>query len=341
MAGPYTRLLAQHEEATATLYSTFGALLPEGSTFWAGLSKEEWDHAALIMTIDDKLKSGEYTFRRPEFVTTTIEKSLTWIDDQKQCAETRGITMREAFKLALDLENSMIETGFFHVVDTDTPQIMDTLKSLEAYTKAHAQRLQLEAKRFKWRLMGARRSVPRAPVASPASQNVQASVKASQANMLGLLVSLEEAASSLYSAYSRRLKTSEKFWAKMAADEMQHASVIRSLYKILDKGSVFYNVGRFNQKAIQEDVTFAVNAEFEARHGKLSIHDAINTALQIERSITETGFFAIVTSDSREYQIIAKRLTECTQVHIKQIEQEAGRAIDLGETVLEDTPIPD
>lgn len=339
MAGPYTRLLAQHEEAMADLYGTFAELLKEGRAFWTALVHEEKGHAKLVLTIDEKLKSGEWTFRRPGFICDTVRTSLTWMTDQKQAAEARGITMRQALKLALELENGMTESGFFTILDTDTPEIMDTLKSLEAHTKAHARRVQLEAGRFKWRIMGSRRSTPRTSITTP-KLDVQASVKAAQANMLGLLVSLEEATATLYAAYSKRLKVSEKFWAGLANEERQHAKVVRSLYKVLDKAFVFGNLGRFNTTTIQSDVDFVVKAEFEARNGKLSLHDAINTALKIERSMTETGFFSTVTSDSREYQIIAKCLSEYTDLHIKKIQEEVGRAIDLGETAIEDTPIP-
>ena len=341
LAGPYTRLLASHEDAVADLYATLAVTLRNANAFWSSMAKEELDHKKLILTIDNKLQRAEYVFKRPVFVTTTIDSSLQWLAARQEAIKRDGISMREALKLALSVESTMIEAGFFQVLDADTPGMMDILKSLEAYTKAHIRQLELEARRFKWRLTGWRRSHPKAVTDRAVGKSVQASVKAAQADMLGLLVSLEESTACLYSAYSRRLKASERFWTELAAEEMQHAALMRSLYRILDSGSVFYNVGRFNREAIQTDVHAVLNAEYAARHEKLSPMDAINTALRIERFITETGFFSTVRSDSREYQIIAERLAHCTKEHVKRLEQEAGYAIDMGDAARKDVPLAD
>jgi hypothetical protein len=61
----------------------------------------------------------------------------------------------------------------------------------------------------------------------------------------------------------------------------------------------------------------------------------------IERSMTERGFYAVVTSDSSEFQIISKRLVELTNVHIGKIEKEMQRVICLGEPAKKNIPLKD
>ena len=84
-----------------------------------------------------------------------------------------------------------------------------------------------------------------------------------------------------------------------------------------------------------------MDAEFDALHGELSCHKAVSTALIIERSMTERGFYAVVTSDSNEFQIISKRLIELTNVHIAKVEKEVQRVLCLGESAKKNIPLKD
>lgn len=344
MAGPYTRLLAEHEQAAADLYASLADLIESSSTFWTAMAKEELHHRRLIEGVEEKFHSGEWRFKRPRFLTSTILHSVESVGARQKDVEKNGISMRDALKLALELESTMVECRFFEVLDGDTAEMMSVLESLAADSRAHLQRLQSEASRLKWRITGWRKVRAKSKVhgdgAAMSRSEVQESVKAAQADMLGLLVALEEAAGGLYSAYSERLAGSADFWARLAAEELQHATLLKGLYKILDQGRVFRNVERFNRRDIEADIRVILNAEFVARHGKLSPHDAVNTALRIERAITESGFYASVTSDAPEFALIAARLMGCTKEHLHRLDQEAGRAIDLGVAAQDDVPFP-
>lgn len=344
MAGPYTRLLADHEQAAADFYTSFAGLLHSSSPFWTAMAEEELYHKKLINGIDEKLHSGEWRFKRPRFLTSTILQSIEWVETRQKDVEKNGISMRGALKLALELENTMIECRFFEVLDKDTPEMMSIMESLAAYSRAHLERLQSEARRLKWRIAGWRKVRAKLKAhgdgAGMSRSEVQESVKTAQADMLGLLVSLEEAASGLYSAYSERFAGSSDFWAKLAAEELQHGILLKGLYKLLDQGRVFRNVERFNRRGIEAEIRVILNAEFVARHGKLSIHDAVNMALRVERGITESGFYATVKSDAPEFAVIAARLVGCTKEHLRRLEREVGRTIDLGAEALDDVPAP-
>ena len=146
--------------------------------------------------------------------------------------------------------------------------------------------------------------------------------------------------SELYKAYSRRIPEARDFWAKLTAEELQHAAMLRQLYSYLDRGQLFGNVKHFSRKAIEADIDFILKAEFEARHGSLSRHKACNCALKIEETMTERGFYATAGSDAPEFQIIAKRLVELTHEHIGRINEEVGRTIDLGQDAAKELPGP-
>jgi rubrerythrin len=340
VAGPYTRLLAEHERVIAHLYETFANTITGGATFWHAIALEELEHEQMILEIDEQLQKGQWAFRRPAFITTAIAESIEWVASQKKNVESRGISMREALKMALQLESGMMEAKFFHVLDQDAPEMMSVIEALGAYTKAHVKRLQLETKRLKWRILGKHVFHSRAAKSfkTQSRKELQSSVKTAQADMLGLLVSLEESASDLYSAYSRRIPESKKFWAKLAAEETEHAAMLRKLYGFLDRGQLFRNVKHFDRKSIEADIDFILKAEFDVHHGSLCRHKACNCALKIEEDMTEKGFYSTVESDAPEFQIIARRLVELTCEHILRLKEEVGRTIELGEDAAKELP---
>jgi len=340
VSGPYTRLLAEHERAIADLYETFATTIRVGASFWHEIAEEEREHDQMVLEIDEQLQKGQWAFRRPTFITSAIAESLEWVARQQKNVESRGISMREALKLALQLESSMMEAKFFDVLDRDAPEMMSVIESLAAYSRAHIKRLQLETKRLKWRIFGKHIFRPRTMklIKAQSRGELRSSVKAAQADMLGLLISLEESISELYKAYSQRIPDARDFWANLAAEEVRHAAMLRKFYNYLDRGQLFGNVKHFSRKAIEADVDFVLKAEFEARHGSLSRHKACNCALKIEEDMTEKGFYSTVVSDAPEFQTIAKRLVELTREHIDRIKDEVGRTIELGADAAKELP---
>ena len=163
VVGPYTRLLEEHEKALADLYASIGAVLKREKEFWQTISREELEHQQLLLEIDEKLQSGEWSFKRPRFVTTAIAESIEWANKQREDVELHGISTRDALKLALEFENGMIENKYFEIVDGDSPEMMNILEALAVYSKGHVKRLQHEAKRLKWKILGSRRVLPATP----------------------------------------------------------------------------------------------------------------------------------------------------------------------------------
>ena len=141
VAGPYTWLLAEHERAIGDLYESFAATIRIGASFWHRIAAEEFEHEQMILEIDEQLQKGQWAFRRPAFITSAIAESLDWVARQKKNVELGGASMREALKLALQLESSMMEAKFFDVLDQDAPEMMSVIESLAAYSKAHVKRL--------------------------------------------------------------------------------------------------------------------------------------------------------------------------------------------------------
>lgn len=328
LAGPYTRLLAEHEGAMADLYKDLAGMHPSSRAFWEQMSREECLHQNMVSKMEEKFQNGEWKFKRPDFITSAIMDSLNFIALQRKNMETQGISMREALKMAVNMEEGMVESNYFAVLDGDNAEMMDMLQTQTAFTRAHVLRLKKEARRLKWKITGGKRVRLVRTATTMSRENIQASIKTSQSNMLGLLISMEEAISKLYVTYGDKFKDAAKFWGILAAEEMQHAAMLRQLYKILDKGKLFYSIDHFDRASIEKMIECVITAEYNANHRLVTHKMALSIAIQTERCMTESGFYRTVTSDAPEYKIIAEQLIIRTDEHIARIEEELKNCTD-------------
>ncbi len=331
LAGPYTRLLADHEESLVELYRVFAELIPSAKKFWGRMASEKESHRTMIQNIWEQFQNGKWRFHRPAFATAAIVDSCHHVRSKTDLVRRTGVTMREALRYALEIERGKIESEFLQIVALDTSETMEIMESMRGFTRAHVRHLENEAKRLKWLLGGAKKEKAGLKERHLTHNVIQDHVKVTQATMIGQLVSLEEAVSSLYSTFSQRLVDCSAYWAKIAAEEMQHAAMVRALFKVLDKGHVFFNVARFNSKELLSQIEWILDLEYEARHKFLSRYIAINTALRIEQSLAERAFYTTVKSDAPEFKFVAERMRAHSAEHLKHLEEECARTIDLGQ----------
>jgi rubrerythrin len=344
LSGSFTQLMAKNEAVVADIYSAFAELLPRSRDFWLALSREEIGHQHIIELLEEKIQNGELTFKRPGAAHARMVDALRSNCRQKARVEKQGISMREALRIAILIETSMLESEFFEVVVGDSDEASTALKDLESHTRTHRERIETESKKLKWRILGWQRSAP-APQEPDHeepqfddSAGIKAQVTIAQAEVLDRAVTLEEASSKLYATYGQRAPAMKVFWDKIAAEEMQHAHLLRTLEGMLEKGTVFYNVGRFHLKDLEDDIGFILNAETKARSEELSVLDTIMTASLVEKMIVECSFYQTIDSDAPEYKIIAQRLIEHTKEHIQRLDQEIQKVMVMGDKAR--TPLP-
>ena len=344
LSGSFTQLMAENEAVVSDLYLTFSQLLPKARDFWLTLSKEETGHLHIIETLEDKLQKGELTFKRPDSAHAKLAEAVRTNCRQMARAEEQGISMCEALNIALKIESSMLESDFFGIINDDSEEASKALRDLEHHTRVHRERIEKESKKLKWLILGRCCSAPLPEQEAHEATHVDTSadikeqVTIAQAKVLDLAVTLEETSSYLYTTYSKRAPEMKELWEKLAAEERQHAHLLRTLEHMLEKGTVFYNVGRFRTKDLQKDIDFIMNAETKAQHEDLSLLDLIMTASLVEKMMLECSFYQTVDSDSPEYKIIAERLVEHTKEHIHNLDEAATKVMMMGSDAR--TPLP-
>ena len=331
LAGPYTRLLAELEESLADLYRLYAEIIPSAADFWRRMVVEKESHITLVQNIGEQFQNGEWHFHRPTFTTGAVADSCHHVHAMAERARRNGVSMRDALRYALEVERGKIESDFHQIVAADTSETIEIIESMRGFTHTHVRHLENESKRLKWRIVGTKKERKGIKTETRLSRrDIQDTVKVAQAAMIGQLVSLEEAVSYLYNTFSQRLEEASAYWARIAAEEVQHAAMIRCLYKVLDEGHVFFNVARFKSRALITQIEWILDLEHDARYEVLSRHTAINTALKVEQSLAERQFFKTVKSDAPEFKFVAERMTAHSAEHLKRLEEECARTIDLG-----------
>ena len=160
--------------------------------------------------------------------------------------------------------------------------------------------------------------------------DIKDKMRESQSSIIDALAECEEQIGALYEEFSKSVQDSRSFWENLAREENQHAALLRTLKKNLAKGSIFFNLGHFSDERLGA-MTTLVNAELTlARCHNTNHARALETAVKIEDWLLESKFYDFVTSDSQEFQIIARKLSGDTQRHINLI-QNAVAALPRGE----------
>lgn len=332
LAGPYTRLLAELEEGLGNLYRAFAEAIPSASDFWRRMAVEKDSHRTLVENIEEQFQKGAWHFHRPAFASGAVADCCNRVHTMTEQVYQDGVTMRDALHYALALEKGKIESDFHQIVEADTSETIEIIESMRGFTRAHVRHLQNEAKRLKWFIGGTKKEKRgHLQAHTHTREEIQNSVKVVQAAMIGQLVSLEEAVSCLYKTFSQRLEDCAAYWSDIAAEEVQHAAMIRCLYKVLDEGHVFFNVARFRSRDLLAQIEWVLDLEHAARYEPLSRATAINTALKVEQLLAERQFYRTVKSDAPEFKFVAARMTAHSEEHLKRLEEECARTVDLGE----------
>lgn len=130
-------LLAQNESVLGELYRSYAALLPAQAEAWNGLAEEEELHAAWLRRLLPKLEAGTVTFEPARFKPRAIENSIASVRERLAAAGAKTPTEREALGTALELERSLLENGYFTILEADAEELRRTFEQLTRSTRNH------------------------------------------------------------------------------------------------------------------------------------------------------------------------------------------------------------
>ncbi|HOW36550.1 MAG TPA: hypothetical protein PL155_09080 [Candidatus Omnitrophota bacterium] len=145
--------------------------------------------------------------------------------------------------------------------------------------------------------------------------------KKSSAVVVEMMADIEEIIGQHYQAYAQKFPEQKDFWTTLVSEENHHAQWIRAMYSKVGDGLVSLNEKRFNAESIREFQARLAEMLKNLRGKEMSIKDALEESLSIEKMLLEKNFFEVFQTKSPEILEIVTRIVEETRSHRGRIEQ--------------------
>jgi hypothetical protein len=142
--------LAEHEEAMSVLYNAFAQAYPEVGDLWKTLCAEEYAHGKLLRSLLGRVdEAGLQAFVAARSVDLDEVRAETKrLVDLAQLTAAAGLPLQEAFRTAVHLEDSLIESQVFVVSGGDSPEVAEVLGTLKEQTERHQKHLAESLSKF-------------------------------------------------------------------------------------------------------------------------------------------------------------------------------------------------
>ena len=133
--------LARHEEMLGALYAAYAELYPVARKLWQTLSAEEHGHAALLRALPEQTDElGAFVDAR-RFHLDEVLAETERLGSAVRTAPFAGVGLLGAFQTAIKLEEGLIESQVFTVLDDDSPAVSAVLSDLAEATEGHRRHL--------------------------------------------------------------------------------------------------------------------------------------------------------------------------------------------------------
>ncbi|HEX7320738.1 MAG TPA: hypothetical protein VF399_10345 [bacterium] len=129
----------------------------------------------------------------------------------------------------------------------------------------------------------------------------------------------EETISLLYNAYSNKFPECKAFWSALAADEAEHARLVRQLSS--EKRSVDYNADKLTTSAVEISIEYLNDQLTNIKKYDILLINALSIALNFERSIMDGKIYEAFKGRTISTKNILKQLTDGLKKHVATIEK--------------------
>ena len=133
--------LAEHEEAMSALYSSYAARYPEVGDLWTSLARDEHGHGALLRSLAEKSDDLTAFVENRQYDLAEVQADTARLRNLAQITAVAGFPLQEAFRAAVKLEDSLIESQIFTVYDGDPEDVTAVVDTLREQTEKHQRRL--------------------------------------------------------------------------------------------------------------------------------------------------------------------------------------------------------
>jgi hypothetical protein len=140
---------ADLERLVSKIYFRFSHLFmgqPDLRDFWWEMAREEEQHACILIACKALIENFQETLD-PEISRDKAQQLETWLIAFLQRG-TPSLTTEEAFRIALEIESSEIDTIYSKLIHLGGPHIAQTMETLGVPASIQRQKLKHALRRF-------------------------------------------------------------------------------------------------------------------------------------------------------------------------------------------------
>jgi rubrerythrin len=134
-------LLINHEEKLRELYLAYGERFSDHREAWEEIAQDEQNHAKWIRALANKFEDKEFGLSERKLNPIGVKTSIEYLETEIARARDGNVSMLNAVSIGLQLENAIIEKGFFEIFDLDSGKFKKIRDALERETQEHKDRL--------------------------------------------------------------------------------------------------------------------------------------------------------------------------------------------------------
>lgn len=133
--------LIENELTIAKMYGVCAVQFPELGDFWRSLVQEEIGHAETIKELMGQVDGRQLKFNNRRFNIRPLEISIEHAEDIINRIEFGDVDLIGALSLALDIEQSVIESRYYEIFDGRSREFSDRLKTVRNESRGHARKI--------------------------------------------------------------------------------------------------------------------------------------------------------------------------------------------------------
>ena len=133
--------MKEHELALAELYEVYADKFPEYKDFWTKFSREEYQHADWINTLQTRFEESTEDFVIERFPIGAVENSTEYVKKLAVTTRQSDMLLINALSTAVHLEQALIEKKYFEVFEGDSAKTKKILSLLAQSTQKHYEKL--------------------------------------------------------------------------------------------------------------------------------------------------------------------------------------------------------
>ena len=147
-------------------------------------------------------------------------------------------------------------------------------------------------------------------------------------DVIEAMAAYEDAVGELYAALALRFPQDGDLWLQLAAEERGHGEALRSLAGEADELSIFLDTDRFNAAEVRAATRRVKERTEVVTYSSVSLREALAEAVEIERSMVDSGVFQVFQTDTPAVVAVLDHLREQTAVHRRRLMDELARVDD-------------